>query len=326
MALRDLFPSRRKTHAKETGLPLFAARDRLSGAMDTDPERMLELSACAIRNYVFSAVLSGAGLRAEAVQDALLEVDMPVPTGRLRLATFLIDRPDPPAAMPLTEQLRQTATNLGNCLNRERFGRGEPRMLAHPCQVDGEAVCLLPLLEPEVPAEAFVDFLTRAAARMAAENGWHVTACLSEEFDDLSRLAAVYYDTRRIHELLADAQAPGPVWLAAEQRGQWEPQPDVPETVWWVEPMRAYVMANYANPELNISFLARQFGISPAYVGRKFREITGLGLLELIHRSRLTELDRRLAAGESVREAAAAVGYGSLLTMQRARERYRPEN
>jgi len=87
--------------------------------------------------------------------------------------------------------------------------------------------------------------------------------------------------------------------------------------------MREYVRENYTNPEMNINFLARQFNISHAYAGRKFKEATGLSLLELIHRCRLDKLEQLLNEGKSLKTAAQEVGYGSLITMQRARERYR---
>ena len=223
------------------------------------------------------------------------------------------------------EKLSLTVNELSNCINAQRYVDGEPIILAHLTDGQSDDVCLLPLVADEVPAAYFVDYLSRVNVQLQNRYGWRFTACISEEFSDLSQLAQTYFHTRHIHELLVDARSEGPVWLVEEQAAQWEAKSDTNETVWWVEPMRQYVMQNFANPDLNIAYLAREFGISSAYVGRKFREVTGIGLLELIHRCRLTELERRLTTGETIKDAAAAVGYTSLLTMQRARERYQHE-
>ena len=311
------------------GLPtggLLAARNQMQENIRTgrDPASIM-LTICSMRSYVFQSILNGRVCEAEAIRDSLEEVDMLIPSQKLRLATLQTEFPGRTVPPTPFEKLSLTIDELASCINAQRYADGNPRILAHLTDGQSDDVCLMPLLEDEVLAAYFVDYLRRVNAQLQSRHGWRFTACISEEFSDLTQLAQVYFHTRHIHEMLVDAKAGGEVWLAEEQAPQWEAKPVVPETVWWVEPMRQYVMQNYANPDMNITFLAREFGISSAYVGRKFRETTGIGLLELIHRCRLTELERRTAGGESIRDAAAAVGYTSLLTMQRARERYQHE-
>lgn len=250
---------------------------------------------------------------------------MLIPNKKLRVATLQAEFPGRIMPPTLFEKLSLTVNELANCINAQRYTDGEPIILAHLTDGQADDVCLLPLVADEVPAEYFVDYLRRVSEQLQNRYGWCFTACISEEFSNLSQLAQIYYHTRHIHEQLVDARAEGIVWLAEVEQQHWDAKPDANETVWWVEPMRKYVMENFSNPDMNITFLAREFGISSAYVGRKFREITGIGLLELIHRCRLTELERRVAAGETIKDAAVAVGYTSLLTMQRARERYQHE-
>lgn len=322
----------RKAGTAEVELPLgrsdsglLTARDQMQENIQTgrDPASIM-LTICSVRSYVFHSILNGRVREHEAIRAALEDVDMLVPNKKLRLATLQAEFPGRTIPPTLFEKLSMTINEQASCINAQRYVDGEPRILAHLTDGQSDDVCLLPLLEEEIPAAYFVDYLHRVNAQLQMKYGWRFTACISEEFDDLSHLAQVYFHTRQIHELLVDAKTEGDVWLAEEQH-QWDAKPGANETVWWVEPMRQYVMEHYANPDLNISFLAREYGISSAYVGRKFRDTTGIGLLELIHRCRLTELERRLHSGETLKDAAAAVGYTSLLTMQRARERYSHE-
>ncbi len=327
MALKDLFRSRKPEPVRlpPSGSGLLTARDRLqTGLLSGQDNNSLILSICAVRAYVFSSILNGQVQGADAIRSALNEVDMMIPRQRLRLATLQIEYPG--ETIPtLFERLRYIVDHVAGCVNMQRYAHGEPRILGHLTSGQPDEVCLMPLLEDTVPAAYFTDFLQQVNARLRETTGGHFTACISGEFSDLTQLPQIYFHTRQIHELLTDARIDGPVWLAEQEQQRWDSRPETNETVWWVEPMRQYVMQHFDNPELNITFLAREFGISSAYVGRKFREVTGLGLLELIHRCRLRELERRVAGGETIKDAAAAVGYSSLLTMQRARERYSHE-
>lgn len=326
------FLQRHNKKSADSELPLFPssiglliARHQIQKDLQTkhDPASIV-LSICSMRYYVFQSILNGRVRDADTIRASLEDVDMLIPNTKLRLATLQAEFPGRTIPPTLFEKMSLTVNELANCINAQRYVDGEPRILAHLTDSQADDVCLMPLLEDDIPAEYFVDYLRRVNAQLESEFGWHFTACISEEFEDLSQMAQIYFHTRQVHELLIDAKTDGLVWLAEEQN-QWDTRPGANETVWWVEPMRQYVMEHYTNPDLNISFLAREFGISSAYVGRKFREITGIGLLELIHRCRLTDLEHRLHEGETIKNAAAAVGYSSLLTMQRARERYQHE-
>ncbi len=306
-------------HASSTGL--LSARDKLQESILTRRDKAsMELAICAVRSYVFHSVLNQCVIETDAIRAALEDVDILIPLGKLRLATVQLEFPGRTTLPTPLEKMSLTINELAQCMNIQRYADGTARILAHLADGQADEVMLLAPLEEGISAEYYVNYLTRVNGQLRQMFGWSFTACISEQFDDLSKLSPIYFSTRQTHELLLDAKTEGEVWLAEEARRIWAPKPDAPETIWWVE--REYVMEHYANPDLNISFLARQFGIGAGYAGHKFREITGIGLLELIHRCRLHDLERRTNAGESVKAAAAAVGYSNLLTMQRARERY----
>ena len=48
-----------------------------------------------------------------------------------------------------------------------------------------------------------------------------------------------------------------------------------------------YVKANYNDSELSITVLSDEFGITPSYLSRKFKNYTGTGLLDYIHKLRI---------------------------------------
>lgn len=77
----------------------------------------------------------------------------------------------------------------------------------------------------------------------------------------------------------------------------------------WVQEIIDFVNENYEDPNLNVSILADKLNMNFSYVGRTFKNYTGYGITDMIHIKRVEECKRRLLLGESVREAAEAIGY-----------------
>lgn len=93
----------------------------------------------------------------------------------------------------------------------------------------------------------------------------------------------------------------------------------------WAGEICDYIDLNYTDPALNISFIAYRFNMNPAYIGRRFKEVMGTGLLEYIHRKRMEEAEKLLESGMKTKDAAERVGFSNALTMRRVFERYKAE-
>jgi AraC-like DNA-binding protein len=84
-----------------------------------------------------------------------------------------------------------------------------------------------------------------------------------------------------------------------------------------------YINASYTDPNLNVSTVADHFGISVSYVSRFFKKHAGCGLLDFIHRRRITEAKRRLTeTAESIKTVSESVGYTNDISFIRTFKRY----
>jgi AraC-like DNA-binding protein len=83
---------------------------------------------------------------------------------------------------------------------------------------------------------------------------------------------------------------------------------------------------NYSDQALNISFFAYRFNMNSAYIGRRFKEVMGFGLLEYIHKRRIEEAQRLIDSGLKLKDVAERVGFSNTLTMRRAFERYKKDS
>ena len=90
----------------------------------------------------------------------------------------------------------------------------------------------------------------------------------------------------------------------------------------WVTDVRDYVRSHYSDPELNVNRVAAEFGRNPSYLSRSFLRATGTSVLDYIHRYRIQEAKILIGRGETIAEAAHAVGYSNVLTMSRAFKKY----
>lgn len=72
-----------------------------------------------------------------------------------------------------------------------------------------------------------------------------------------------------------------------------------------------YIRNNY-HEKLTLSSIAKQFYISPYYLSRMFKQITGLTLIEYINNTRVKAAQKLLLeTNNSISEIAAQVGYES---------------
>lgn len=90
----------------------------------------------------------------------------------------------------------------------------------------------------------------------------------------------------------------------------------------WAESVKEYIRANYRNPDLNVAYIAEHFSVSAAHIGNRFRRLTGTGILDYVHMTRLARCRELLAQGDTIRDCATAVGYTDIKTLQRAFKRY----
>lgn len=90
----------------------------------------------------------------------------------------------------------------------------------------------------------------------------------------------------------------------------------------WLTDIVEYVDKNYSDPNLNISIISDHIGMNLTYVGRTFKKYFGCGLIDYIHIRRIKECKRLLEEGQSVKEAALAVGYIDSRTLIRIFKKY----
>jgi AraC-like DNA-binding protein len=80
-----------------------------------------------------------------------------------------------------------------------------------------------------------------------------------------------------------------------------------------------YISDNYSDPNLSVAQIASHFELNPSYLSRTFKKLMDTGLADYIQHVRVKEARRlMLSSSVSVKEAAALVGYNSVLTMNRA--------
>ncbi|MCU6710595.1 AraC family transcriptional regulator [Paenibacillus sp. J5C_2022] len=85
-----------------------------------------------------------------------------------------------------------------------------------------------------------------------------------------------------------------------------------------VQNMKAYIDAHYDNEDLSLTHLGDVFGLSAKYLGRLFREDSGVKFVEYVTEVRIEEAKRLLLeSDEPVQHIAARVGYSQALTFIR---------
>jgi AraC-like DNA-binding protein len=83
--------------------------------------------------------------------------------------------------------------------------------------------------------------------------------------------------------------------------------------------IRSFLDSELANPELCLSLVAEQFGVSEVYLSRVFKEHTDESFLHYIERARVASAMRMLSGTTmSVKDVARRVGYRSSNTFCKA--------
>ena len=93
----------------------------------------------------------------------------------------------------------------------------------------------------------------------------------------------------------------------------------VPE---WVDRMKAYIEENYADQNLNVSYLTEHFSLSSTHTGSQFRLYTGMSILNYIHQIRIRAAKAALDRSATLKEAAQEAGFSDVKTFIRIFKQY----
>lgn len=90
----------------------------------------------------------------------------------------------------------------------------------------------------------------------------------------------------------------------------------------WISELEALIQKEYQNPQLSVSMLADQIGISSVHMSRVFRQLQGCGVMDYVHHLRVQTARALLEQGDSVKNVSVRMGYASPLSMTRAFKKY----
>lgn len=86
----------------------------------------------------------------------------------------------------------------------------------------------------------------------------------------------------------------------------------------WIIKIKEYTMSDFRDPDLNITKVAGQFNLNPAYASRIFKSFEDVGILDYIHLLRIEEAKKLLSEGATVKDTAETVGFSNTRAMTRA--------
>ena len=90
----------------------------------------------------------------------------------------------------------------------------------------------------------------------------------------------------------------------------------------WLPQLEQLIRQEYRDPQLSISMLAEQIGLSSVHMSRVYRQCRGQSILDHVHQLRIRTATELLQSGDSVKHVSAAVGYATPLSMTRAFKKY----
>jgi len=90
----------------------------------------------------------------------------------------------------------------------------------------------------------------------------------------------------------------------------------------WVQEVQDYIEEHYADPQMDVSHLAKVFSLNVSYLSRTYKKATSIGVLDNIHMVRITKAKELLDSGCTVQETSAQVGYMESRALIRAFKRY----
>ncbi len=102
----------------------------------------------------------------------------------------------------------------------------------------------------------------------------------------------------------------------------YQEQKESPKQPAWLESVTAYIEENYVSTALDVSMIAEKYTLNVSYLSRTFKKYMDCGILEYIHKVRLSHAKKMLLAGVSVRETAEKCGYIDSKALIRAFKRY----
>ncbi len=73
----------------------------------------------------------------------------------------------------------------------------------------------------------------------------------------------------------------------------------------------------YSCPDLSVSLIAEETGVTPDYLSRQFKLLTGVGVQEYLRRYRFAKATELLISGASVSDVSSSVGFASLCHFSR---------
>jgi len=133
----------------------------------------------------------------------------------------------------------------------------------------------------------------------------------SEYFNSLKPFQRLE-DVKGIEALSAEVKELTDAYLSFEEESKFPRQPQLGTLI------EGYIAENYSNINLDINSISNAFSISPPYVSRVFKKLTGMTVLEYIHKLRIDSAKALLSSTrKNIREIAAEVGYSDPRTLTR---------
>lgn len=90
----------------------------------------------------------------------------------------------------------------------------------------------------------------------------------------------------------------------------------------WAQDIKAYIETHYADPQLDVSYLAEKFSLTVSHLSRTYKKIMSIGVLDNIHMVRISKAKELLVKGYTVQETSALVGYVEARALIRSFKRY----
>ena len=121
------------------------------------------------------------------------------------------------------------------------------------------------------------------------------------------RIEEEYSGRRMVDELLVDLYIQEMVTLLYRHRRQWKA--DIRETDRIIYTISEYISANYEK-DITLEKLCSRFGFSEAYLSRKFKAVSGMGISQYLTYVRVTNAEKLLRESAlSVTEVAERCGF-----------------
>ena len=155
-------------------------------------------------------------------------------------------------------------------------------------------ICLLvsKMLESGVPLEEVLPYI-------GADGG-----------DPLGHINSMEEISRKLHDIIKS------------MAGSYESRQESYEIPEWFLRAEKYIDDHYCDPLLNVAAIGDFLNVTPAYIGKCFKNFRGLSILDHIHRLRIEKSKELMLQGVTVSESARQTGYPDSKSFIRAFRRY----